>query len=171
MLDVNWLFCKLVDSLWPSDTIWRLRSGSTLIQVMACCLTAPSHYLNQCWLIISKAQWHSYRRIAQEIPQSSSTKISLKFTDAKFHQDLPEVNELKYFIHAVTETILFDVNWLFCEPVNVLDACSHWNYNAGYGRGPILLSQAAPQVVTMTPFSATHNDKFDIMKTRFSLHK
>ena len=27
---------------------WRQRSGSTLAQVMACCLTAPSHYLNQC---------------------------------------------------------------------------------------------------------------------------
>ena len=26
---------------------------------MACCLTAPSHYLNQCWLIFSKGQWHS----------------------------------------------------------------------------------------------------------------
>ena len=23
---------------------------STLVQVMACCLTAPCHYLNQCWL-------------------------------------------------------------------------------------------------------------------------
>ena len=26
---------------------------------MACCLTAQSHYLNQCLLIISKVQWHS----------------------------------------------------------------------------------------------------------------
>ena len=34
--------------LWPSDTISRQRSGSTLAQVMACCLTAPSHYLNPC---------------------------------------------------------------------------------------------------------------------------
>ena len=41
------------DSFWPSDTIWRQRSVSTLAQVMACCLTAPNHYLNQCWLIIS----------------------------------------------------------------------------------------------------------------------
>ena len=49
-----------VNSLWPSDTIWRQRSGSTLAQVMACCLTAPSLYLNQCWLIISEVQWHSY---------------------------------------------------------------------------------------------------------------
>ena len=40
------------NSLWPSETIWWYRSGSTLAQVMACCLTAPSHYLNQCWLII-----------------------------------------------------------------------------------------------------------------------
>ena len=28
------------------------RSGWTLAQVMTCCLTAPSHYLHQCWLII-----------------------------------------------------------------------------------------------------------------------
>ena len=34
-------------------------SGPALAQIMACWLTAPSHYLNQCWLIISKVQWHS----------------------------------------------------------------------------------------------------------------
>ena len=44
--------------LFPSDTIWRHKSGSTLAQVMACCLTAPIHYINQCWLI-NKVQWHS----------------------------------------------------------------------------------------------------------------
>ena len=43
-----------VNSLWPSDAIWWHRSGSTLAQVMPCCLMAPSHYLNQCWLIISE---------------------------------------------------------------------------------------------------------------------
>ena len=42
-----------VNSLRPSGTIWWHRSGSTLAQVMSCCLMAPSHYLNQCWLIIS----------------------------------------------------------------------------------------------------------------------
>ena len=42
------------NSMWPSDAIWRQGSRSTLVQVMACCPTAPSHYLNQCWLIISK---------------------------------------------------------------------------------------------------------------------
>ena len=45
--------CNL-NSLWPIDATWRQRSGSTLDQVMACCLTAPSHYPHQCWPIISK---------------------------------------------------------------------------------------------------------------------
>ena len=44
-------------SLWPSDTILQHRSGSTLSQVRAWCLMAPSHYINQCWLIITEVQW------------------------------------------------------------------------------------------------------------------
>ena len=40
-----------INSLWSSDIIWWPRSGSTLSQVTACCLTVPSHYLTQCWLI------------------------------------------------------------------------------------------------------------------------
>ena len=39
--------CGLVSN----DPIWRHRSGSMLAQVMAWCLTAPSHYLNQRWLL------------------------------------------------------------------------------------------------------------------------
>ena len=48
-----------VNSLWPSDTIYRHRSESNLAQVMACYLMAPIHYLNQCWLTISGFLWHS----------------------------------------------------------------------------------------------------------------
>ena len=36
----------------PSNALWWHRSGLTLVQVMACCLAAPNHYLNQCWFII-----------------------------------------------------------------------------------------------------------------------
>ena len=48
-----------INSLWHRDAIRRQGTKSTLAQVMACCLTASSHYLNQCWLIISKVRWHS----------------------------------------------------------------------------------------------------------------
>ena len=79
------------NSLWPSGAIWWQRSESTLAQIMACCLTAPSHYLNHCWLIISKVQWHS---ISQEMPQPLITEICSKITCLKCHSNFPGANEL-----------------------------------------------------------------------------
>ena len=52
-----------VNSLWPRDAIWWQRSWSALVQVMVCCLMAPSHCLNQCWLIIKGVLKHSPERI------------------------------------------------------------------------------------------------------------
>ena len=49
---------NLLNSLWPSGAIWRHKSKWTLTRVKAWCLTAPSHQLNQCWLIISEVQWY-----------------------------------------------------------------------------------------------------------------
>ena len=74
--------------------IWRQRSGSTFAQVMACCLTAPSHYLNQCRLIISEVQWHSYQGNFTKMSQPSITKIFLKITCRQFHSNFPGANEL-----------------------------------------------------------------------------
>ena len=48
-----------LNSLWPSNATWRHRSESTFAQLMTCCLMTPSHYLNQCWLIINEFQWQS----------------------------------------------------------------------------------------------------------------
>ena len=47
-----------VISLCSSGDIWFHRTWSTLVQVMACCLMAPSHYLNQCWWILNKDLWY-----------------------------------------------------------------------------------------------------------------
>ena len=54
---------RRVNTLRPSDDIWRYRSGSTLVQVMARCLVVTNHYLNKCWLITTKVPWHSYEGI------------------------------------------------------------------------------------------------------------
>ena len=56
-------FISQFNSLWPSDAIWQHGTRSTLAQVMACCLTTPSHYLNQCWLVIGEVPWHSSQGI------------------------------------------------------------------------------------------------------------
>ena len=74
-----------INSLGPSDFyIWHCRSWSTLVQVMACCLTAPSHYLNQCWLIISKVLWHS------------SEDIIIRFEDTN------QYSKIEYYIFEIT---------------------------------------------------------------------
>ena len=52
---VSWI---IINSLWPSNAIWRHRFGSILAQIMACCLVAPSHCVNQSWLVINLVWWH-----------------------------------------------------------------------------------------------------------------
>ena len=44
-----------INSSPPNDTKWHPR---ILIQIIACCMMAPRHYLNQCCIIISKSLWH-----------------------------------------------------------------------------------------------------------------
>ena len=102
MMSYRWYFASWlvllvtvwVNSLWPNDAIWRHRSGSTLAQVMACCLMAPSHYLNQCWLIINKVQRHLAERNFTRKTQPSVTKVISKITYPKFNLNLPGSNEL-----------------------------------------------------------------------------
>ena len=57
----NGLMLDNINSSWPSEPIWCHKTWSTtmLVQVMACCLTAPTHYLNECWQIISEVLRHS----------------------------------------------------------------------------------------------------------------
>ena len=84
-----------VNPFWPTDAIWWHRTESNLVQVMAFCLMAPSHYLKQCWLIISKVQWHLFVGNFIEILQTSSTKIGLIINYLKFHSNLPRANEVR----------------------------------------------------------------------------
>ena len=59
-----------VNSLRPSDIIWR-QSGSRLVQLMVWCLTTPSHYQNQHWLIIKGVVW--------QLPESNFIRIAREF--------------------------------------------------------------------------------------------
>ena len=85
----------LINSLWPNDATWQQSSVElTLAQVMACCLTAPSHYLNQCWLIISEVVWHSPGVIPHEMLEISIHDMSLKINHFRSQPHLPGTNEL-----------------------------------------------------------------------------
>ena len=72
-------FSSCFNSSWPSDIIWWHWSGSNLVQLMACCLTAPSHYLNQCWSSMGFCGihlWHNFTGVLK----ISIPKICLKNT-------------------------------------------------------------------------------------------
>ena len=87
----------LVNSLWPSDAIWRHGFGSTLAQVMACCLTAPSHYLSQWWLIINKVHWHSHKGNFTRYLSHQSLKQNWKLLILRFHSNHPGANESSWY--------------------------------------------------------------------------
>ena len=54
-------FPKTINSLWHNDSIWWHTSGSTLPQVMVCCLMELSHYFNQCELIFCVFQNYTFK--------------------------------------------------------------------------------------------------------------
>ena len=83
---------KISEPLQGCHILYRF--GSTLVQVMACCLTVPSHYLNHYWLIISEVQWQSVRAISQHTSQPLIIKIRLKKFYVKFHLNFPGTDDL-----------------------------------------------------------------------------
>ena len=88
-----------VNSLWHIDVLWRYRSRSTLALVMAWCLTAPSHYRNQCWLIIKYVLWHSHQSHlgnAHDINLFDEFKNLVKFLNNWhiFHEPMTLINSL-----------------------------------------------------------------------------
>ena len=84
---------ELVNSVWSSDTKWWQRFGTTLAQVMACCLTALNHYLNKCSLIISGLGGTQVRPISQKVLKILIRITSLKNALVKWLPHLPGANE------------------------------------------------------------------------------
>ena len=80
--------------LWPCNAIWWHTSGSTLDQVMACCLMAPSHYLNQCWHISKGVLWYSpENNFSENTPDiNSANRFEIKIL--KLFPHFPWANEL-----------------------------------------------------------------------------
>ena len=58
-----------VHQIFITSCSWFRRGVLCDRGLMVCCLAAPSHYLNQCWLIISEVQRHSSgRNFMRDVP-------------------------------------------------------------------------------------------------------
>ena len=112
-----------VNSVWPSDAIWWYWSGSTWAQIMAWCHEVPSHYLNLCWLIIRKVQWHSsdmsednFTRDTSAFncwkePWNYSSKISFKSLSGQWVNSLAPGRFQFNFRQVIFKLILVNGGW------------------------------------------------------------
>ena len=92
---MNRLIEKFLILLWLTDAIWQQRSGPTLAQIIACCVTASSQYQNQRWRI---GDLGAFPRTAEDI----ISKTRLQITFSKMHSDFPGANELnRYFCCSI----------------------------------------------------------------------
>ena len=115
------IFC-ICDSVCPIDMIWRHRFWIIIIQLMACHLTAPGHYLIQRWFIVNLTQrpnfnvikqwntiwwWRPYCsnfdmwNVSQCIPLSTFIPTQVHFADAIFRfRPTPLVAEYILIYHT-----------------------------------------------------------------------
>ena len=68
---------------------------------MACCLTSPSHYPNQCWLLINEVLWQSPESNCTSSAQASV--LYCEFENYALLSHIPRINELKvtYAFHLI----------------------------------------------------------------------
>ena len=117
-----------VNLLWPSDAIRRQGTESTLAQVMACCLMAPSHYLNQCWLIVRRAGllWSQ-----QDFEWRWSVPLFKCLTVLEFSFILFDLCLLITFFNFIMNYVPIVTFWIFTyHKIWILSImfCSIWSY-------------------------------------------
>ena len=79
--------------------------GSTLVQLMACCLMAPRHHLNQYWLIISEVLWHSPEGNFIWKARDMYPRCDFEYHLLILQPHLPGANELiKYVLRAFSHS-------------------------------------------------------------------
>ena len=131
------IFCRISPFFMPvlnhCDTILWHNSQSTLAQVMACCLTAPSHYLNQCWLIISEVLWYFIGNVHDIYLWYEFENCWLKITAASPRDQW--VNSLRlsdsymrwWSGSAQRASNMENVSIWWCHHVDVIMMSSSWN--------------------------------------------
>ena len=98
-------FDDVIMFLWLSDVILRNRYWPTLAQVMARCLTVPSHHINHCWLILKAVLWNvAEDNFTKTVPDIIRYKTFEKLSNSKIPPYLPYCIFFLWKQHN-------DVNW------------------------------------------------------------
>ena len=120
----NWL----IKSLWPSDAIWRHKSGSTLVQIMACYPTAPNHYPNQRWFLISDIPWHSPESNPKAIGPATILYTEVENYTFKITVTSPRRQRVKAHFRSSQRKAIVQFAKLFFKWQSNLWKCKHQIY-------------------------------------------
>ena len=108
----------------PHERIGRCVNISTGAQVMVCCVMAPSHYLNQCWLIINGFCGIQIRTIfLVNIDSGNNSHQAIAWTN---------IDWISVFIGSVSITCTKPLNptmHLSHIPQSLAHNTSHWKRN------------------------------------------
>ena len=98
---------------------WHHRSWSTLVQVMASCLMEPSHFLIQCWLIISKIIRKNSSTLSPwilcSLPNMKSSDEH--YISLNWHSFFPQAPVLPLWCHMMTRILvnIFSANGMSAD--------------------------------------------------------
>ena len=125
---------------------------------MACCLTAPSHYLNQCWLIIRSSGIH--------LPPF--TEIGLKITYLKLKWNLPGGQWVNYTVHPKNHTWFMFI--VLCSGLVSIN-CTHYlqGYFTGTGASETTLKDMGEWGITLGMDSANKRWHYNMYNVKLYL--
>ena len=124
----------LVNSLWPGDATRQHGTRSTLAQVMAWCLTAPSHYLTNVDLSSVRCHGIHLRALSLDDVKIPINKTKLKIAVLTWHPGLPGANfSLHYDIPPPLPVPYIDWTWFWLSLyLQMLCSKAISAHNAGY---------------------------------------
>ena len=116
-----WPFSDLImfNSLRPSDVIWQYNSESVLAQIRFCCLVAPSHQLNQYWLLIIEVMAFIWEQFHIKNTQAAILYNEFENYTPKILPHLPWATELNYSIFKLN-IVLYIYIYIYLWSKNLL---------------------------------------------------
>ena len=102
MSEINWRIVFKKNSMWPGETRWQTRSGSTLIQVIASAWLHEAINRTNVELPLIKPCGIRLRVSSSEDMKIPISKTRLKITFSKLHPDLQGANGLEISSLAIS---------------------------------------------------------------------
>ena len=124
----------LFNSLKPNDAYIRRQSNHHWFRKWLIAWSAPSHFLNQCWLLINRTQGTIFSEIVIESRTFSFKKMRLKLSSAKLLPFCLDLNVLTHWCLMTKICVIKSGHLGFKQSFVPCSASSHFVQTHDYSR-------------------------------------